>query len=342
MGAIEILRSKTTRDTSRKAAFKKPTQEQIVFFITTIVFFLFSLFLDGFFTIGNLITLIRNVSVLGILSVGMAIVVIGRGIDLSQVTISAVTAAWVLKLMESGMSMPGTILLGLLFALVVGLLNGYLIAFIEIPPLFVTLASGICIYGFGRTWLLEGKLITYLPEAHESFRLLGQGEILGIPVPILLFGVIAILGHLFLSRVSKGRFIYAYGDNADAARLTGIAVRPLIILAYALCAIIGYVAGLLMASTVASVDTRIINSTLIFDVILVIVLGGISLIGGRGSIWSVIMGTALIGTMLNGMLILNVPVHWRNITKGLILLGALILDNRLHPVDEETARQGDI
>ena len=342
MRSAQILRQKSVGFGLARSTLKKPTQEQIVFLLTVLVFVSFSILLDGFLTFRNLINLMRSVSVLGILSVGMAIVVIGRGLDLSQVAISAVGAAWVLKLMENETTMPVAILAGLGFAVLVGLLNGSLIAFIEIPPLFVTLATGIFALGMGRTWLLEGKLMIFVPKKCESFLFLGQGSILGIPMPILLFVAIAILGQVYLSRISWGRFVYAQGDNADAARLTGLAVRPQTILTYTLCAMIGYIGGLLMSSTVASIDVRVINSTLIFDVILVIVLGGVSLIGGRGSVWSVIVGTALIGTMLNGMLILNIPNHWRDIIKGLVMLGALVLDNRLHPVDEETARQGDI
>lgn len=342
MPGAEIPVDKRIGFDAMRGSLRNPNQEQIVFLLTVLVFLVFSFLLDGFLTVGNLINLMRSVSVLGILSVGMAIVVIGRGLDLSQVTVSAVGAAWALKLMENDMTMGPALVLGALFAVVIGLLNGFLIAFIEIPPLFVTLATGILVFGMGRTWLLEGKLITYVPKTHEAFLFLGQGHLFGIPVPIILFITIAFLGQIFLSRISRGRFIYAQGDNVDAARLTGIAIRPQIILAYTLCAITGYIGGLLMSSTVASIDVRVINSTLIFDVILVIVLGGISLIGGRGSVWSVLVGTALIGTMLNGMLILNIPNYWRDIIKGLVMLGALVLDNRLHPVDEETARQGDI
>jgi ribose transport system permease protein len=164
----------------------------------------------------------------------------------------------------------------------------------------------------------------------------------GLPVPIILFILVALFAHIFLSRTLFGRFIYAQGDNAETARFTGMAVRPLTILEYTLCALIGYIAGLVMASSVASIDTRVINSTLIFDTLLVVVLGGISLAGGRGSIWSVIAGTALIGTLLNGMTIMNLQNDVQNIIKGVVLLGAILLDNRLHPRDEETARQGDL
>ncbi len=325
-----------------KTALKKPGQEQIVILTTLLLLVLFSIFLDGFATMDNLITLARNVSVLGILGVGMALVVIARGLDLSQVAVMAVSTAWALKLMNSGASTGGAVLLGWGLVVLIGALNGFLIAFVEMPALFVTLASGILVYGAGRTWLLGNEMILYVPKNADLLLFFGQGTVGGIPVPILLFALVALLAHIFLSRTSYGRFIYAHGDNAETARFTGIAVRPLTILEYTLCAFIGYTAGLVMVASVASIDLRVINSTLIFDSILVVVLGGISLVGGRGGILSVIAGTALIGTLLNGMTILNLQNDIQDIIKGVVLLGAILLDNRLHPREEETARQGDI
>lgn len=320
---------------------KKPDQEQIVLLLTIVIFLLFSLFLESFATFGNLTTLMRNVSSLGILGLGMAIVVIGRGIDLSQIAIMAVASAWVLQNMQSGLTLWGAVFVGLLGIMLVGALNGFLVAFVEIPSLFATLAMGILVVGVGRTWLVDSS-ISYVPKEGEDFLFLGQGDFLGIPMPILIFVLVAFLVHLFLSRTSYGNFIYAQGDNQETSRLTGIAVRPLIILQYTLCGAIAYIAGLIMSASVASMNTQISNSTLIFDVLLVIVLGGVSLIGGRGNVGSVLVGTALIGTLLNGMTLMNIQTDVQNIIKSLVLLFAILLDNRLHPRDEETARQGDI
>lgn len=337
-----LLQLKTPLITILKTTLKKPSQELIVALVTLFVVLLFGVLIGGFATKGNLITLIRHVSVLGILGVGMAIVVIGRGIDLSQVSVMAISSAWAFRLMQDGMSMPVALLLALALAMIVGVVNGYLIAFIEIPPLFVTLATGILFYGVGQLFMLRGEYSQYIPKGSESFLIMSKLTILGIPLPIYLLVLVSLIVHQFLSKTSAGRFIYAHGDSADAARMTGIGIRPLTILEYPLCAVIGYLAGMVRASMVGQVDIRVVTSTMIFDVILVVVLGGVSLIGGRGSIWSVLVGTALIGTLLNGMTLMNIPNEGQNIIKGLVLLGAIILDNRLHPRDEETARQGDI
>ena len=317
-------------------------QEVIVAAVTVVVFAVFSALLDGFATLANVVVLVRSVSVLGILATGMAIVVIARGLDLSQVATLAAASAWALKLMGGGMPIWVALLAGLALALLIGLINGALIAYVEMPALFVTLAMGFLIFGAVRSGLLGDYMLVYLPETAGRLLFLGQGVLSGIPIPIFVFAGVALAGHLLLSGTSIGRFIYAQGDNVETARLTGIPVRPLTLLEYALSALAGYLAGLIMAASSASVDLRIINSTLNFDAILVVVLGGISLSGGRGGIGSVLAGTALIGTLLNGMVIMNLSAEAQNIVKGLVLLGAILLDNALHPTDEEVMRQGDI
>jgi len=323
-----------------KARRWRPSQEQIVLMVTALLAAGFALSLPGFATIGNLLALMRSVSILGILGIAMAVVVIGRGLDLSLVATMAISAAFALKLMQHDWPWPPAVAAGFAVAISIGLVNGFLIAFVEIPALFTTLATGFLVFGLGRTFLLDG-LITYLPAEAGAFSWIGQGSLLGIPAPVLLFALIALIVHIFLSRMSIGRFIYAHGDNLEAARLTGIAVRPLTMLEYAICAAIGCTAGLIMAASTASMNTQIVNSTMIFDVILVVVLGGVSLVGGRGGVLSVLAGTALIGTLLNGMTIMDLDNNVQNIVKGGVLLAAILLDNRLHPRDEETARQGD-
>jgi ribose transport system permease protein len=332
--------SSTHPEASGEKRFKAPSQETVVLIVALVLVAFFSLTLTGFATVGNFLNIARSVSILGILSLGMGVVVIGRGLDLSQIAATAVSAAIVVQMLAAGHSPWVALSVGAAVALSIGIGNGLIIAFVEIPALFTTLASGFLIYGIARMVVLDG-FISYVPKEQEAFLFLGQGTVLGIPTPILIFAITAIIVHLLLSRTSIGRFIYAHGDNHDTARMTGIPVRPLTVFEYAVCALIGYLAGLVMAATTASMNTQIINSTLIFDVILVVVLGGISLVGGRGSVWSVIVGTALIGILLNGMIIMNLDGNLQSIIKGLVLLGAILLDNRLHPRDEETARQGD-
>jgi ribose transport system permease protein len=324
---------------SRTRRLAKPSQEQIVLLLTVALLILFSLALPGFATVANLLNLVRSISILGTLGLGMGLIVISRGIDLSEVSIMA--GSWACGLIEMQLGMPPfwAALLALGIALGIGAINGVMIAFVEAPALFVTLAAGFVIYGaafwFAPVW------VVYAPTDAPGLLFLGAGRLFGIPMPIIVFAVCAIIVHLFLSRTSTGRFIYAQGDNPEAARLAGIALRPLIVLEYVIVALLAWIAGLVWVGSTGSIQMAVVQSTYIFDVILVVVLGGISLVGGRGSVFSVVVGCALIGTLFNALTIMDINSEVQNIIKGVVLLAAIILDNWLHPRDEETARQGD-
>ncbi len=319
----------------------RPSQEQVVFIVAVVLFLVFATALPGFFSFGNIVGLARSVSILGMLSVGMAIVVISRGIDLSQIATMAIASAWVIQLLSQGVQIGVAVVAGGIAAALFGSINGALVAFVEIPPLFVTLASGTLLFGLGQAIVLRDMLVS-VPGDQSALLTIGQGKLFGIPFAVLIFLGLAGLVHIVLSRTSYGRFVYAHGDNLEASRILGINVRLLTAFEYMSSALIAYLAGLLASATVGNMDTQIFYSSKIFDVILVVVLGGISLIGARGSIWSVIVGTALIGILLNGMTLMNVDSDVQSVVKGLVLAFALLVDNVLHPRDEETARQGDL
>ena len=300
-------------------------QQEIVFVIFAVLFVALSILLPGFLTTDNMLTLLQNVAVLGILGLAMAIVVLGRGIDISLIAALAVPAGLVLQMVQDGHSLSGSIVTALLFSIVIGLVNGWLIAYAEVPSLFATLATGIFVAGFGQAFLFKLDVVQWSPGM-EGFQRLGQGTILGVPMPIVMFAISCVVVALFLRQTRWGAYIYAVGDNPNAARVTGIPTRPIIVLQYVLAALIGYFAGLVLAASVNSMPTRIFNSTLIYDVILVVVLGGIGLSGGRGGVINVIIGTLLIGTMLNGMTIMDIPYAGQNLIKGVVLLLAVITD----------------
>jgi len=317
------------------------TQERIVIFVTVLAFVGFSLFLPGFFTAKNILDLTRNIAILGIVGVGLSIVVIGRGIDLSAVAVMAVCAAWAIKLSADGIPELPAVLLALLLAIAIGAINGFLVAFAEIPAIFVTLATALVVFGFGQFVLIQA-LVIYIPDSATLIPALGQSRPFGIPIQLILFVVVGVLGQLFLTFMRWGRFTYALGDNAETARLTGIKMRPLIIGQYILVAIIAYVAGLALAGANPVFSLRTSGSSMLFDAILVVVLGGVSLSGGTGSVVSVVAGTLLLGTFLNGMTIMNLPQPAQELVKGFVLLSAIVVDAVLHPRDEQTSRQSDI
>src|ERR1700690_1331687 len=168
------------------------TQEKILLLIALALFCIFSFFLRGFLSPGNLLTLVRGVSTLGILGVGMALVVIGRGIDLSIVAIYAMSAAWTLHLANTGASIPLALALGYLFALAVGVINGVLIAYLEIPALFATLGMAAFAYGLAR-YALVPLYVVYMPASAAINVWIGGGFVFGVPTSNLFFALVAFL-----------------------------------------------------------------------------------------------------------------------------------------------------
>jgi ribose transport system permease protein len=231
--------------------------------------------------------------------------------------------------------------LGFGFSVLMGLITGFLIAYVEIPALFATLAMGAFIYGFGRFRLLTQDVIA-LPPNSDSIAWIGTGHVLGAPMPVILLAGFSSLAFVFLRYTSPGRMIYGIGDNYLSARITGLPVRPIQVAQYALSAAIAYAAGIITATAVNSMNTRIVNSTLIYDIILVVVLGGVGLSGGKGGVRNVLVGTVLIGILLNGMTIMDIQYTLQNVIKSLILLIAIVVDSLVNPRDEQTAQQGDI
>ncbi|TYR31597.1 ABC transporter permease [Mesorhizobium microcysteis] len=317
------------------------SQEQIVFGLAVLLCIGFAIALPGFLTTNNLLNLVRSVSILGMLGVAMGLVVIGRGIDLSLVALMAVSVAWTLQLVANGVPLHQAVAMGLAFSLVTGTITGCLVAYVEIPAIFATLAMGTLIYGFGRYFLLRLDVV-YMPEAARHLLWLGQGTIYGVPVPIFVFAGVCLMGYLFLRYTRAGHYLRAVGDNLLAARITGIPARPVIVMQYVLSSLIGFMAGMVTAASVASMNTRVAISTYVYDVILVVVLGGIGLSGGKGGIRNVIVGTLLIGVLLNGMTIMDIQYTVQNVIKGIILLTAIVIDTIVNPRDEQTAQQGDI
>lgn len=316
-------------------------QERIVLLIAAVLMVVFSIALPGFLTADNLLSLVQNVSILGILGVGIALTIIGRGIDLSMVAIMAMSAAWLFSLNQDGMPLMQAVLVVAAVVVVIGVINGMLIAYAEIPAIFATLAMGIVVYGFFRLFLVAGDVI-YLPVEGEGLARLGSSRILGIPGSVVMFAIVSGAAALMLRYTSLGRFIYAIGDNPLASRVTGVPVRPIIVAQYVLSAVIALIAGIVMATAVASVNTRLALSTMVYDVVLIVVLGGVGLSGGKGRIRNVVVGTILIGILINGMVIMDLAYTTQNMIKGGILLVAILVDSLINPRDEQTSQQGDI
>ena len=327
--------------------FKLRNQELIILIVTVVIFAGFSVFLDKFFSTGNLLTLMRSVSILGILSIAMAVVVISKGIDLSLIATLAVGTA-LASVLSSGDVLPSidlpfiyAVILGFIFTAILCAMTGVLVAYWDMASVFVTLAMAGVIYGLGRTLFIRDEL-NYLPEDAAWLEYLGRGQLFGIPMPIICFLMLAIIMHLMLTKTTFGKFVYSIGDSGLAARTAGVPVRPILVMIFILAGTVAYFAGLLTAGAISSINTRMVAGSMIYDVLLVVVVGGIGLSGGKGGMHNVILGTLLIGTLLNGMVIMDISFIVQNLIKGIILLLAIMTDTLLNPRDEQTTQQGDI
>ena len=317
------------------------TQEGIVLAFAVAALAVFSVTLPGFLSPSNLIALVRSVSILGMLALGMGLVVIGRGIDVSMIATMVVAVSWAFVMTESGLPFGVGLLVGALLVVAVGLVIGFLIAFCDVPAIFTTLAMGSVIYGIGRTFFIKLDMQN-VPSGQNWFDLIGKGSLIGIPLPIIAFGVLTLAIYVLLTQTRFGWLLRAMGTNPAAARITGLPVRPMIFAQYVASGFIAYLAGLVMASSASAINARLYNSTMIYDVLLVVVLGGIGLSGGQGGVRNVLLGTILVGTLLNGMTIMNIDFTVQNLVKGTVLLLAIVIDAFVNPRDEQTGQQGDI
>jgi ribose transport system permease protein len=315
-------------------------QARIVLVVIVLIFGAAALALPGFLTAPNLIAIVRSIAVLGVLALGMSVVIIGRGIDLSMVAVMAMSVAWYLQLLGDGMPDQAALALVLGGVLAFGLVQGFLVAYADVPAIFVTLAGGAFVFGYVRSQLIPSDAVP-VPAGHWV-EVMGGLRFIGVPIEVYVFALLSAAVFLFLRFTKWGRYVYYAGDNPVAARNIGIPVRPMLVLRYVLSAMTALAAGLLTAASLHSINTRVVNSNLLYDIVLVAVIGGIGLSGGKGGVRNVLVGAALIGIMLNAMTIMDISLLYQNLIKSTILLFAIIVDGLLNPRDEQTAQQGDI
>jgi ribose transport system permease protein len=317
--------------------------EIVVMTVTAVLVAVFSATVDGFASLGNFRVILSNSASLVILSCGMAVVIISRGLDLSLIAAMIAGATTFSILIAGGYSAPLALLLTILVMAAIGLANAWLIAYVEIPALLATLASAMFITGLFRFAILRGEYLLLLPKSNPAVVFLSGSILPGVSTPVILM-IAALAVTWFLLRYSAaGRTIHAMGDNFQAARLTGLPVRTTTIVIYVFAALTALLAGLVTSAASGTVDFRTVtNGTLLFDVILVVVLGGIPLRGGHGGVRNIIIGVALIAILRNGMTLLNVTTQMQDVLKGLVLITAIVADNYLNPRDTETDTVGDL
>ena len=277
---------------------------------------------DTFFTENNIFNIFKQVAVVGIVSVGMTMVLLTGGIDLSVGSTIGVACVLTATLLLAGVNVILTIIITLIACTAIGMLNGFFINVLKIPPLITTL--GMMTSLRGTAYLITGGLPIFGFES--DILVLGKGMIFGvIPVQMVIMVVIFILGWLFLDKTRFGRYIYGVGGNEEATRLSGVNVKKIKYIVYAISGFLSGLAGVVLLARVNSGQPKA-GDGYEMNVITAVVLGGVSISGGEGKIGFVIIGVLFMGVLTNGMIMLNVDTYVQQVIQGFALLGAVSLD----------------
>ena len=276
----------------------------------------------AFLTGTNILIVFRQISINAILAIGVTFVILTAGIDLSLG--SVVALAGVLSAMcahPESFPVFVPVAVGLIAGMLVGWVNGMVITRCHVAPFIATL--GMMTMARGAALVLsKGRPVS---DLSDTFNVIGGGDIVGIPVPVLIMAGVFVLSYLVLSRTTFGRYVYAVGGNEEAARASGIRVNRIKLAAYAVCGALAGLAGIIQASRI---NTGQPNAGLSYelDAIAAVVIGGTSLSGGIGGVGGTVLGALIIGVINNGLDLLNVSAYYQQIIKGMIIIGAVALD----------------
>jgi ribose/xylose/arabinose/galactoside ABC-type transport system permease subunit len=313
------------QDSMRSKLFNKRVLETYSLILIVLgLFVVLSVITRTFLTTSNLLNVLRQISINGILAIGMTFVILTGGIDLSVGSIVAfcgIVSAGLIR--DARLPVMPVILIALLIGLVMGIFNGYFVAYWNAAPFVVTLS--LMTIARGMTFVYcNGKPISPLtPE----FLNVGRGTILGFPIPAFILLVVFLAGFVILKYFRIGRYLYAVGGNENSATVSGINVRLVKVFAYAVSGCLCGLVAIILTSRVSAGMPQAAQSYEL-DAIAAAVIGGTSLSGGRGRLWGTLLGALLLGIVSNGLDLLNVSSFYQQIVKGLIILGAILIDSK--------------
>lgn len=289
-----------------------------------LICFLLSLATPHFFSLQNMTIVLRQVSINGVLAIGVTFVIITGGIDLSLgsvVALAGVVAALFAHPGEHILLVP--IALAVLVGVGIGGLNGLAVTKGKVAPFIVTLGMMTIARGLALVFS-DGRPVTNLSD---GFNAIGGGNFMGIPVPILIFASVIVFASVLLNQTRLGRYMFAVGGNEKAAYASGIRVNRVKVVAYMICSGFAGLAGIILASRITTGQP---NAGIAYelDAIAAVVIGGTSLSGGTGSIGGTVLGVLLIGVINNGLDLLNVSSYYQQIIKGVIIIAAVLIDRK--------------
>lgn len=276
---------------------------------------------DRFFTFKNLANVSRQISMNAILSVGMTIVIISGGIDLSVGAIVAMSSVVCANILTSTNQIILAIIAALGVGIIIGFINGVLIAKTEIAPFIITLSSSSICSGI----VLVMTMAMPIPISNDNFKQLGQGSLWILPYPFILMLFVFIVAAFLMNKSKFGRYVYAIGGNEIASIVAGIRVVKTKIIVYCLCGFLAALTGVVYTSRLSS-GVPSLGDGYEMQAITAAVIGGASLSGGRGGIWGTLIGAVIIGVLNNALNLLQVNSYYQNIVTGTVVLIAVLFD----------------
>jgi len=293
--------------------------------ILLIMVAILSIMSPAFFQVKNLLNVVRQVSIISIMSMGATMLIIANCIDLGAGSVVALVGVVAATYASSDSSLFVAIIAGLFAGGFVGYINGALTAYGKIPPFIATLGMFTAARGIALIFS-DGRPITNLSPA---FEFIGGGYLLGVPFPIYIMLAAAIITHILLQHTKFGKHVYAIGGNIQAAIVSGINVDRAVVLIFVFSGIMTAIGGIVLASRLsAGQPTAGVGFEL--DAIASAVIGGTSFTGGVGTVFGTIVGALIIGVLNNGLDLLNVSAYWQQVLKGIIIVGAVLLDKLKH------------
>jgi inositol transport system permease protein len=295
-----------------------------LFLLALIVFF--AVENSRFLSLRNVTNILTEVSIYGIIAVGMTFVILTAGVDLavgSLLAFAGMSGAFVMQALGAQSFLGWFVALATAVAVgtVVGYLQGKTVTFFRVPPFIVTL-GGMTVWRGATLILNDGSPISGFDA---GYRWWGNGAVAGIPVPIMLFGLIAAVGFVTERYTRYGRYIYAVGGNPEAARLNGLDVQAIITSVYVIVGALSGLAGFLLSARLGAAEA-VGGVGYELRVIASVVIGGTSLAGGQGGIGGTVIGALLIGVLTNGLVIMHVSSYWQQVVIGLIIVAAVAFD----------------
>ena len=294
-----------------------------ILFVFIVIFITFSIITPNFLKVNNIINIVRQIATLGIASAAMAFPLLIGGIDLSvgfQISMVNVVCAWLM--VNAGMHPVPAVIAAMIMCTLIGFFNGLIIVLTKVPAMIVTL--GVMNILTGISYMITGGLPIF--GFPPSFKVIGQGTVFGlIPVSVIIMAVVFVLAQIVLTKTYFGRYFYAVGSNEEASKLSGVNTDFIKILAHTICGFLTAISAIVLLSRTNSGQSSS-GGTYIFDIVTACVMGGVSIQGGKGTMYNVVLGVLIVGMLKNGLILVGANAYTQLAVNGVLMLVAVIYD----------------